>query len=83
MMYIQALLLALAVKFHISPGRLQHFLLWPLFLLRDKGKQTELTGTQHVETLKHQFLHYITILMVLFFFHFQNNILGFCTSVIW
>jgi hypothetical protein len=32
--------------------------LWPLFLLRDKGKRTEMTETQHVGTLKHQFLHY-------------------------
>jgi hypothetical protein len=39
---------ALAVTFNISPGRWQHFPLWPLFLQRDKGKQTEMTGTQHV-----------------------------------
>jgi hypothetical protein len=49
------------------------FGLRPLFLLRDKGKRTEMTGTQHVETLKHQFLHYITIKMVLVIFYHQNN----------
>jgi hypothetical protein len=41
-----------------------------------------MTGTQHVGTLKHQFLHYITIKMVLVIFHYQNNlnkILVFCT----
>jgi hypothetical protein len=37
----------------------------PLFLLREKGKRTEMTGTQHVGTLKHQFLHNITIKLVL------------------
>jgi hypothetical protein len=42
-----------------------------------------MTGTQHVGNLKHQFLHYITIKMVLVIFHYQNNILVFCTSVIW
>jgi hypothetical protein len=31
-----------------------------------KGKRTEITGTQHVVTLKHKFLHYITIKMVFF-----------------
>jgi hypothetical protein len=75
--------LALAVKFNISPGRWQHFPMWPLFLLREKGKQTEMTVTQHVGMLKPQFLHYVTIKMVLVIFHFQNNILVFCTSVIW
>jgi hypothetical protein len=44
---IRALSTASAV---ISPGRWQHFLLWPLFLQRDKGKRTEMTGTQHVGT---------------------------------
>jgi hypothetical protein len=41
-----------------------------------------MTGTQHVETLKRQFLHYITIKTVIVIFHYQNNILVFCTSVI-
>jgi hypothetical protein len=43
--------------------------LWPLFLLRAKGKRKEMSGTQHVGTLKHQFLQYITIknVFVLFF----------------
>jgi hypothetical protein len=49
---IRALLPALAIKFNIPPGRWQHFLLWSLFLQRDKGKRTEITGTQHVGTLK-------------------------------
>jgi hypothetical protein len=49
---ICALSPALAVKFNISPGRWSHFPLWPLFLQRDKGKQTEMTGTQQVGTLK-------------------------------
>jgi hypothetical protein len=82
-MSIRALSPALAVKFNISPGRWQHFPMWPLFLQRDKGKRTEMTGTQHVGNLKHQFIHYITIKMVLVIFHYQNNILVFCTSVIW
>jgi hypothetical protein len=34
---------ALAAKFNISPGRWQ-FDLWPLFLLRDKGKGKEMNG---------------------------------------
>jgi hypothetical protein len=46
---IRALLLAFAVKFNISSRRWQHFRLWPLFLLRDKGKRTEITGTQQRE----------------------------------
>jgi hypothetical protein len=50
------------------------FDLWPLFLLRDKGKRKEMTGTQHVGTLKYIFLHYITIKMVLVLFNFQNII---------
>jgi hypothetical protein len=36
-----------------------------------------MTGTQHVGTLKHTFLHFITIKMVLVIFHYQNNILFF------
>jgi hypothetical protein len=32
-----------------------------------------MTVTQHVRTLKTQFLHYITIKMVLVIFHNQNN----------
>jgi hypothetical protein len=80
---IQALSPNLAVKFNISSGRWQHFPLWPLFLQREKGKRTEMTGTLHVGTLKYKFLHYSTIEMVIGFFHYQNNILVFCTSVIW
>jgi hypothetical protein len=41
----------LLYKLYISPGRWQYFPLWPLFLQRDKGKRTEMTGTQHVGTL--------------------------------
>jgi hypothetical protein len=50
------------------------FDLWQLFLLRDKGKRKEMTGTQHVGTLKHQFLHYIYIKMVLVFSYYQKII---------
>jgi hypothetical protein len=42
-----------------------------------------MTVTQHVGILKHQFLHYVIIKMVLVIFHYQNNIHVFCTSVIW
>jgi hypothetical protein len=63
---IRALSAALAVKFNISPGS-SMFDLWPLFLLRDKGIQTDMTGTQHMGTLKHQFLGYITIKWCLYF----------------
>jgi hypothetical protein len=44
-----------------------------LFLQRDKGKRTEITGTQIVGILKTYFLHYITIKMVLVILHYQNN----------
>jgi hypothetical protein len=44
------------------------FDLWPLFLLRDEAKRKEMTGTQHEGTFKLQFLHYITIEMVLVLF---------------
>jgi hypothetical protein len=47
--------------------------MWPLFLLRAKGKRKEMTGTQHVGTSKHQFLQYITIKNVFVLFHYQNN----------
>jgi hypothetical protein len=47
--------------------------MWPLFLLRAKGKRKEMTGTQHVGTLKHQFIQYITIQNVFVLFHYQNN----------
>jgi hypothetical protein len=33
-----------------------------------------MTGTQHVGTLKHQFLYYITIKMVLLLFYYQKII---------
>jgi hypothetical protein len=46
--------------------------LWPLFLLRAKGNQKEMTGKQHVGALKHQFLQYITIKNVFVLFHYQN-----------
>jgi hypothetical protein len=53
------------------------FGLWPLFHLRDGGKGTEMTATQHGGTLRHIFLHYITIKIMLVFFHFlvfsKNN----------
>jgi hypothetical protein len=81
--HIRALSPALSVKFNISPGIWQHFPLWPLFLQKDEGKRTEMTGTQHVGTLKHQFLHYITLKIVLVIFHYENIILVFCTSIIW
>jgi hypothetical protein len=50
------------------------FDLWPLFLLGDKEKRKEMTGSLHVRTLKHhfQFLHYITIKMVLVLFYNQQ-----------
>jgi hypothetical protein len=47
--------------------------MWPLFLLRGKGKGKEMTGTLHVGTLKHQFLQYITIKNVFVLFQKQNN----------
>jgi hypothetical protein len=47
--------------------------MWPLFLMRAKGKGKEMTGTLHVGTLKHQFLQYITIKNVFVLFHYQNN----------
>jgi hypothetical protein len=46
------------------------FGLWPLFHLRYGGKWTEMTATQHGGTLRHVFLHYITIKIMLGFFHF-------------
>jgi hypothetical protein len=45
------------------------FGLWPLFHLRDGGKWTEMSATQHGGTLRHYFLHYITIKIMLGFFH--------------
>jgi hypothetical protein len=55
----RALSAALAAKFNISPGIGGSTLsMWPLFLLRDQGKRSKMTGTQHVDTLKHKFLHY-------------------------
>jgi hypothetical protein len=52
-------------------------------IVSTKRKRTDMTVTQHVGILKHQFLHYVTIKMVLVVFHYQNNILVFCTSGIW
>jgi hypothetical protein len=57
--------------------------MWPLFLLRAKGKRKEMTGTQHVGTLKHKFLQYITIKNVLVLFHYQNNFEMNSSSAIW
>jgi hypothetical protein len=57
--------------------------MWPLFLLRAKGKRKEMTGTQHVGTLKHQFLQYITKKNVLVLFHCQNNFEMNSSSAIW
>jgi hypothetical protein len=42
-----------------------------------------MTVTQHVGILKHQFFHHVTIKIVLVISHYQNNILVFCTTVIW
>jgi hypothetical protein len=57
--------------------------MWPLFLLRAKGKRKEMTGTQHVGTLKHQFLQYITIKNVFVLFHHQNKFEINYASAIW
>jgi hypothetical protein len=60
------------------------FGLWPLFHLRDGGKWTEMTATQHGGTLRHDFLHYFTIKIMLSFFHyldfFKNNCCSFYLS---
>jgi hypothetical protein len=42
-----------------------------------------MTGTQHVGTLKHQFLQYITIKKVLILFHYQNNFEMNYSSAFW
>jgi hypothetical protein len=42
-----------------------------------------MTGTQHVGTLKHKFLQYITIKNVLVLFHYQNNFEMNSSSAIW
>jgi hypothetical protein len=58
--------------------------LWPLFLLRAKGKRKEMTGTQQVGTLKHQFLQYITLKNVFVLFHYQNNFeMNYSSSIWW
>jgi hypothetical protein len=57
--------------------------MWPLFLLRAKGKRKEMTGTQQVGTLKHKFLHYIKTKNVLVLFHYQNNFEMNSSSAIW
>jgi hypothetical protein len=44
------------------------FGLWPLFHLRDGGKWTEMTATQHRGTLRREFLHFISITIMLNFF---------------
>jgi hypothetical protein len=57
--------------------------MWPLFLLRAKGKRKEMTGTQHVGALKHKFLQFITIKNVFVLFHYQNNFKMNYSSAIW
>jgi hypothetical protein len=57
--------------------------MWPLFLLRAKGKRKEMTGTKHVGTLKHKFLQYIIIKNVLVLFHYQNNFEISFSSAFW
>jgi hypothetical protein len=57
--------------------------MWPLFLLIAKGKPKEMTGTQHVGTLKHKFLQYIKIKNVLVLFHYQNTYEMNSSSTIW
>jgi hypothetical protein len=59
--------------------------LWPLFLLRAKGKRKEMTGTQHVGNFKkHQFLQYITIKNVFVLFHYKNNFeMNYSSSIWW
>jgi hypothetical protein len=54
-----------------------------LFLMRAKGKRKEMTGTQHVRTLKHPLLQYITIKNVFVLFHYQNNFEMNYSSAIW
>jgi hypothetical protein len=61
-----------SLTFHPVGGSI--FDLWPFFLLRDKGEPKEMTGTQHVGTLKHQFLYYMTIKIVLLLFYYQQII---------
>jgi hypothetical protein len=50
------------------------FDLWPLFLLRDKGKQKDMTGTHYLGTLKDKFLDNINIKRVPVLFYFQKMI---------
>jgi hypothetical protein len=57
--------------------------MWPLFLMRAKGKRKEMTGTQHVGTLKHQFLQYVTIKNVFVLFPYRNNFKINYSSAIW
>jgi hypothetical protein len=76
----------LAAKFNHVGG--STFGLWPFFLQRDIGKRKEITVTQHVGTLKHQFFHYITITIVLVLFHYLTNfklnpfVLHFCYLIV-
>jgi hypothetical protein len=55
-----------------------------LFHPRDGVKWTEMTATQHGGTLGHKFLHYITIKIMLGFFHYlffsKNNCCYFSLS---
>jgi hypothetical protein len=46
------------------------FGLWPLFHLRDGGKRTEMTATPHGEALRHWFLFYTTLKIMLVLFHY-------------
>jgi hypothetical protein len=64
------------------------FGLWPLFHLRDGGKWTKITATQHGGTLRYWFLHYTTLKIMLFsfslidfFFYFNVVFLSFWLSL--
>jgi hypothetical protein len=82
---IRALSAASAAKFNIAPVRWQHPSHVAIVPTESKGKKTrkEMTGTQHVGTLKHKFLQYITIKNVLVLFHYQNNFKMSFSSAIW
>jgi hypothetical protein len=71
--FIRALSVASAAKFNIAPVRWQHPSHVAIVPTESKGKRKEMTGTQHVGTLKHKFLQYISIKNVLVLFRYQNN----------
>jgi hypothetical protein len=81
--YIRALSAATAANLTLHPLGGSTPRMWPLFLLGAKGKQKEMTGTQHVGTLKHKLLQYITNKNVLVLFHYQNNFEMNSSSAIW